>query len=96
MINAGTDVQVYKITSGADPIWNSTDCQSNPVTTPIVLEPGEDKAQSTTPFPWDRTRSSKTTCDETRTQVAAGGGTYRLAVALGDIQSEGDKPFLLY
>jgi hypothetical protein len=96
MINAGTDVQEYRITSGSDSIWNSKDCQTNPATQPIVLEPGVEHAQSTTPFPWDRTRSSDSTCTSERPQVTAGGATYRLTVLLGTIESEDDKPFLLF
>jgi hypothetical protein len=96
MINAGTDVQEYRITSGPDPIWNSKDCQTNPVTTPIVLEPGVEHAQKTTPFPWDRTRSAEDTCTSERPPVVAGGATYRLRVLLGTIESADDKPFLLF
>lgn len=95
-INVGTDAQEYRITSGSDAIWNSRDCQTAPAPTEITLEPGADKAQSTAPFAWDRTRSSATTCDANRPEVAAGGGTYRLTVLLGDIESAESKPFLLY
>ena len=95
-LNAGTDAQVYTIVSGPDAIWNSTDCQTAPTANPIVLEPGEDNAQSTTPFAWDRTRSSVETCDTERPAVTAGGGTYKLSVSLGDIESTEDKAFLLY
>ena len=96
MINAGSDVQEYRITSGSDPIWNSKDCQQNPVTTPIVLEPGIEHGQTTPSFPWGRIRSTPETCDEERPQVTAGGATYRLKVLLGSIESEDDKPFLLF
>ena len=95
-LNVGTDAQEYRITSGSDDIWNSRDCQTAPAEQPITLEPGVDNAQSTTPFPWDRTRSSTDTCDTTRTEVAAGGGTYKLSVLLGDIESAESKAFLLY
>ena len=95
-INVGTDAQEYRITSGDDAIWNSRDCQTAPAPSEFTLEPGIDNAQSTTPFPWDRTRSSTTTCDTTRPEVTAGGGTYRLSVLLGDIESAESKPFLLY
>jgi len=95
-INVGTDAQEYRITSGNDAIWNSRDCQTAPTPNEITLEPGVDKAQSTAPFAWDRTRSSATTCDTDRPEVAAGGGTYRLTVLLGDIESAEDRAFLLY
>jgi hypothetical protein len=90
-INAGTDAQEYRITSGSDLIWTSTDCQSGAAPTVIVLEPGGDAAQSTDPFPWDRTRSSATTCDGNRPAAVSGGAskpTYKLTVALSGIESE--------
>ncbi len=93
-INAGTDAQEYRITSGPDQIWSSKDCQDGPTPHPIVLAPGV--PQSTTPFPWDRTRSSATTCTGERPQVAAGGASYHLTVLLGDITSSGTKQFLLF
>jgi len=95
-INAGTDAQVYTITSGSDAIWNSSDCLQNAAEAVIELEPGVDNAQDVPPFPWERTRSSTTTCDGERPEVAGGGATYRLSVSLGDITSEEDKAFLLY
>lgn len=91
--DVGTGAQLYSIVSGADPIWNSKDCQSSPTSTPLVLEPG--KAQATQPFPWDRTRSSASTCTSERPTVVAGGATYRLSVELGEAKSDGDKPFIL-
>jgi hypothetical protein len=93
-INAGTDAQEYIITSGSDQIWSSRDCQTDPVPTETVLQPGI--AKSTTPFGWDRTRSSTDTCDGERPQVAAGGASYHLTVKLGDIESAATKQFLLY
>ena len=95
-INAGTDAQVYTITSGSDTIWNSSDCLQNPVEAVITLEPGAAAAQDVPPFAWERTRSSTDTCDTERPEVAGGGATYRLSVALGDITSTEDKAFLLY
>ena len=92
--SAGTDVQEYTITSGDDVIWASTDCQTEEAAFAQVLEPG--KAVSTTPFPWDRTRSSGDTCEGERPAVTAGGATYRLKVAVNGVESAADKPFLLY
>lgn len=95
-LNVGTDAQEYSITSGSDPIWNSSDCLQNPTPAEIVLEPGADNAQSIPPFGWERERSSTTTCEGDRPDVAAGGATYRLSVSLGEIESADDKAFLLY
>jgi hypothetical protein len=94
-LNVGTDVQEYKITSGNDEIWTSKDCQANPAENEILIEPGADNAQSTTPFAWDRTRSSADTCDGTRPGVTGGGASYHLTVLLGDVESEETKQFLL-
>ena len=94
--DVGTDAQVYVITSGSDQIWNSKDCQKTPTPNKQVLEPS--KPVSTTPFAWDRTRSSTTTCTGTRPEVTAGGASYHLAVQVGDAKSSGtnaSKQFLL-
>jgi len=91
---AGADVQVYTVTSGKDVIWTSKDCQADAEPTPTILEPG--KAVSTTPFPWDRTRSTETTCEGDRPPVTAGGATYRLTVSVNGVEAADDKPFLLY
>ncbi|MER3390851.1 MAG: hypothetical protein RJQ01_12600 [Microcella sp.] len=93
IMDAGSDVQEYVITSGPDRIWASTDCQDPGVAASVVLEPGEEV--STTPFPWSRTRSSPGDCDADRDPVIAGGATYRLSVSVGEFASDGDVPFLL-
>lgn len=93
-LNVGTDAQLYSIVSGADPIWNSRDCQTDAAPLDQVLQPGVEL--TTQPFAWDRTRSSTDTCDSDRAQVSAGGATYRLSVELGEAKSAEDTPFLLY
>ena len=93
--DVGTGAQEYIITSGTDRIWSSKDCQTGASANPVILAP--DLEQTTTPFPWDRTRSSTTTCDSSRPDAVAGpdGPTYRLQVKLGDIESE-DRAFRLF
>ena len=91
--DVGTDAQVYLITSGSDQIWSSKDCQTAPAANKQVLEPG--KVASTTPFAWDRTRSSTTTCTGTRPAVTAGGASYHLGVQVGAAKSTGTKQFVL-
>jgi hypothetical protein len=85
--DVGTAAQEYIITSGTDRIWSSKDCQTGAVANPVVLAPGVE--QKTTPFAWDRTRSSTDTCNTTRPAAVAGpeGPTYRLQVKLGDLES---------
>jgi hypothetical protein len=90
-INAGTDVQEYIITSGSEQYWSSRDCQADPAATEVVLEPGVPK--STTPFPWDRTRSSVDTCAGDRPAVPSGGVSYHLTVKLGDLESAETRQF---
>jgi hypothetical protein len=92
--NVGTDAQLYSIVSGEDPIWNSRDCQTDAAPFEQVLQPGV--PMTTTPFAWDRTRSSTDTCASEREQVTAGGATYRLSVELGEAKSLEDAPFLLF
>lgn len=93
-LDVGTAAQVYLITSGSDQIWDSRHCQTSPESLEFQLEPNT--PVTTEPFPWDRTRSSTSTCDGSRPEVIAGGATYRLSVQLGDVAGVGDSPFLLY
>jgi hypothetical protein len=90
---AGSDVQEFRITSGDELIWTSKDCQTDAVAAVTVLQPGVPKAGPS--LPWDRTRSSKTTCDGDRSHVVAGGASYHLAVIVGDVTSTTTKQFLL-
>lgn len=92
-INAGTAKQVYTITSGSEQYWISTDCQTKPVNTEILLAPN--KTVTSTPIAWDRTRSDKSTCTETRTQVPAAGASYHLQTSVNGIVSKTTKQFAL-
>jgi len=92
--NAGTDAQEYVITSGEEKIWSSKDCQTEPVANAQVLEPGV--ALTTTPFPWDRTRSAADTCGSPdRPSVTAGGASYHLEVTIDGVTSTDTKQFIL-
>ncbi|MCX7523079.1 hypothetical protein OSC27_12435 [Microbacterium sp. STN6] len=93
-IDAGTDNQVYTITSGTEQYWVSTDCQKDSTKTEILLAPH--KTVTSQPFEWDRTRSDPKTCDADRPAVPAGGASYHLKVKLGDVASTTTKQFLLY
>ena len=92
-LEVGTNVQEYRITSGSDRIWSSKDCQRGGVPLTITLPPGE--SRSTEAIPWDRTRSSETTCDDARPIMPGGGASYHLRVFLGDLQSEETRQFIL-
>lgn len=92
-LEVGTAAQEYVIVSGEDRIWSSRDCQRDATKDTIDIAAG--KTLSTTPFAWDRTRSSEDTCEGDRPEVTGGGATYRLAVTLGKVSSTEDRPFLL-
>lgn len=94
VIAAGTDVQEYRITSGDELIWSSTDCQTDSTPFEQTLKPGV--PVSSTPIVWDRTRSSADTCDVAREAVIADGASYHLEVQVGDVVSSNTKQFLLY
>ena len=93
-IEAGSDVQEYRITSGDELIWSSKDCQSSPVAAEALLLPGV--PQSPASIPWDRSRSSVGTCDQANAEVTAGGASYHLNVIVGELKSAESKQFLLY
>jgi hypothetical protein len=93
-LNVGTAQQVYKITSGDETYWTSTDCQTAPSDAPTVIDAGATLAS--TPFTWDRTRSAADTCASTdRPQVPAGGASYHLDVSIGGFASAQSKQFIL-
>jgi hypothetical protein len=93
-VNMGSTKQDLIITSGSETIWNSTDCQTGAVDSPQVLKAGQ--SVSTPAIPWNRTRSSKSTCSSTTLpQVTAGGASYHLGVTLGDLKSKDTVQFLL-
>jgi hypothetical protein len=92
-MNLGSTQQELIITSGSEQIWDSKDCQTAPVDTPSTLKPNV--PITTPPIPWDRTRSSATTCDKTRPAVTAGGASYHLGVKMGDLKSKQTVQFIL-
>lgn len=89
----GTAGMTFAITSGSDQVWLSTDCQKQPDHRAIILQPG--KPLETEPIAWDRTRSSKDTCDISRDPVSGGGASYHLKVAIGSVQGQGTAQFIL-
>ncbi len=93
-VNAGTSQQKYTITSGAETYWVSTDCQTGASDTQALLEPNV--PVSSTPFAWDRTRSSADTCaSPDRPQVPGAGASYHLNVEVGGVSSATTKQFIL-
>jgi hypothetical protein len=94
VLPVGTDIQEYRITSGDELIWSSKDCQTSPAPAEVVLMPGVPLSPAA--ITWDRTRSSTDTCETTREPVVAGGASYHLNVAIGEVESTDSKQFLLY
>ena len=92
-MNLGSTQQELIITSGSEQIWDSKDCQTAPVDTTATLKPNV--AVTTPPIPWDRTRSSKTTCDKTRPPVRAGGASYHLGAKMGTLKSKTTVQFIM-
>ncbi|MEF2977048.1 hypothetical protein [Subtercola sp. YIM 133946] len=93
-INAGTSKQVYTITSGTEVYWLSTDCQTGATDTMAMLAPGQ--LVTSTPFAWNRTRSSPSTCDSASPVSApAGGASYHLSVSVDGIQAAQTAQFIL-
>lgn len=90
----GTATMEFTVSSGDDEVWRSVDCQVEPETLAVILDP--DRAVQTEPIAWDRTRSSSETCDITRDAVAAGGASYHLRASIAGVQGGGTAQFLLY
>ena len=93
-VDAGSDVQVYTITSGDETIWKSSDCQSEPESTTTELAAGE--SVESTPFEWDRTRSSTKTCDdESPSKVTAKGARYHVSVSVDGVKAAKTRQIIL-
>jgi hypothetical protein len=90
--SAGSDVQQFVVTSGAEVYWSSKDCQTGPVAALVVLQPFVPLAGAS--LTWDRTRSSTTTCSSDRPQVPAAGVSYHLVVTVNGVASS-DPQFIL-
>ena len=94
VVDLGTKEMVFEITSGSEPYWNSTHCQTGADSREIILEP--DNPLSTQPIVWDRTRSAPETCDGERPVVPAGGAAYKVKASVNGVQSPDAWQFLLY
>ncbi len=90
----GTAGMAFEVTSGADSVWRSADCQKNADHRAVILKPNE--PLTTEAVPWDRTRSSPESCDISRDAVTAGGASYHLHVAAAGVDGDGSVQFLLY
>lgn len=84
-IDLGSSQQTLTITSGAETYWSSKDCQVNGTHQNVKITAGQ--TLTTPAIAWDRTRSSTSTCDASRSSVPAGGASYHLSVSVGSIKS---------
>lgn len=89
----GTEGMQFVVSSGEDQVWRSVDCQTDPESKVVILDPG--KPLQSEAISWDRTRSSKDTCDASREPVIAGGATYHLQVTAAGVTGAETAPFLL-
>ena len=83
-INVGTSQMEFKITSGADIIFNSKDCAADPTNLVKNLKPG---ASETANFTWKRNRSAEG-CPSVGAMPGGGGATYVFVATLGKWSSE--------
>lgn len=86
VMNVGTAVQVYTISSGADVIWVSSHCQTEPADEIVTIGAGQ--SVTAPPITWVRERSSLDTCGTDRADAVAGGAYYQLVVSVNGIASQ--------
>lgn len=92
-LDLGSAQQVLTISSGQEQYWSSMDCQTGGTNQDVTIKSGQ--TLTTPAIAWDRTRSSTSTCDSSRPAVTAGGASYHLQVAVGNIESKTSVQFIL-
>lgn len=91
--NAGLAVQFFTITSGAETIWTSKQCDRSGDTDQVIkLEPSVSLGRD--PLTWFRVRSSDTGCGANQTQAIAGGASYHVKAEVNGVISN-DVQFIL-
>lgn len=93
VVDLGTKNLSFEIYSGEELYWKSVDCQVEPDSREVVLQPG--KPLTTEPLVWDRTRSSPDTCGAARPAVPAGGAAYNVRAIANTVKSSPTFQFLL-
>ncbi|MDT0234988.1 hypothetical protein [Curtobacterium sp. BRB10] len=92
-MDLGSAQQVLTISSGQEQYWSSKDCQTGGTNQDVTIKSGQ--TLTTPAIAWDRTRSSTSTCDSSRPAVTAGGASYHLQVAVGNLESKTSAQFIL-
>jgi hypothetical protein len=82
-VNIGTSQMEFLVTSGADRIFSSRDCQAKSDDLVKTIEPGASESAN---FPWPRNRSVEG-CRPVEAKPGAGGAYYIFTAKLG---SKGD------
>lgn len=94
-LDVGSSTQEFRVTSGKDQWWHSTDCQTDPSSMIVTLKAGT-TVRSATPVTWDRTRSSVASCGEKhRARAPGGGASYHVSVSIGGFASVASKQIIL-
>lgn len=78
-VNIGTSQMEFLVTSGADRIFSSRDCQAKSEDLVKVIAPG---ASETANFPWSRSRSVEG-CQPVESKPGGGGAYYIFTAKLG-------------
>jgi len=78
-VNIGTSQMEFLVTSGADRIFSSRDCQAKSEDLVKILAPG---ASETANFPWPRNRSVEG-CQPVEAKPGGGGAYYIFTAKLG-------------
>lgn len=81
-VNVGTSQQEFKIVSGGDRIFSTTDCRADATDSDITLKAG---ATESARFTWKRLRTAPG-CAEVSTKPRP--GTYSFTAKLGDAESD--------
>lgn len=92
-IDLGTTTMAFTVTSGSEFYWDSRDCQVNPESFLVRMEPKQ--VLESQPFEWERVRSTPESCDDERPEVPGGGASYHLRAEVGGVASTQTRQFIL-
>jgi hypothetical protein len=91
--DAGSKVSFFKITSGSQTIWDSSNCdRSQDVNAVVTLQPSQPISSS--PSTWLRVYSSSNGCSTGQKLAPAAGASYHLTATVGGVISN-DVQFVL-
>lgn len=85
VMNIGTAVQLYTVTSDGQTVWASEHCQRGASDELVELAAGQELTAP--PITWVREHSAPETCEQQRPAAAAAGTSYELTVAVNGVIS---------